>query len=102
MTVSHVDESDVEREQLRRRRSGRIDVPHEPVRIAQSVGPDFLSRTGDVRERIVVGHAIAAVLADSARRDVFTQVGDDTQDLADERVEPLRIQPAAVALFAGL
>ena len=51
-------------------------------------------------ERVVVRDAIAAVLADRARGRVLAQVGNDAQDLADERVEPLRIQPADVALLA--
>jgi hypothetical protein len=31
---------------------------------------------------------------------VLAQVGHDAQDLADERVEPLRVQPAGVPLLA--
>ena len=48
------------------------------------------------------GNPIAAVLADGAGVRVLAQVGDDAEDLADEGVEPLRVQPAAVALLAGL
>ena len=79
----------------------RIDVPDQPMRIAQAVGPDLLARALEGRERIVVGDPIPPVLADRARRRVLAQVRDDAQDLADERVEPLRVQPAAVALLAG-
>ena len=96
------DEPDVERQQRRRRGLRRIDVPGQPMRIAQAVGPDLLARAVDRRERIVVGDAIAAVLADGARVRVLAQVGDDAEDLADEGVESLRVQAAAVALLAGL
>ncbi len=78
----------------------RIDVPDQPMRIAQAVGPDLLARAGECREGIVVGDPVAAVLADRAGRRMLAQVGHDAQDLADERVEPLRIDPAAVALIA--
>ena len=71
------------------------------MRIAEAVRPDLLARAVDRRERIVVGDAVAPVLADRARLRVLAQVGDDAQDFADEGVEPLRIQPAAVALLAG-
>ena len=70
------------------------------MRIAQAVGPDLLARAGERGEGIVVGDPVAAVLADRAGRRMLAQVGDDAQDLADERVEPLRVDPAAVALIA--
>ena len=53
-------------------------------------------------ERVVVGDAVAAVLADDAGVRVLAQVGNDAEDLADQRVESLRVQAAAVALLAGL
>ena len=70
------------------------------MRIAQAIRPDLLARASSVDERIVVRDAVAAVLADGARRRVLAQVGDDAKDLADESVESLRIQAAAVALLA--
>ena len=71
------------------------------MRIAQAVRPDLGSRALDRYERIVFRDPVAPVLTDGGRRGVLAQVGDDAEDLADERVEPLRIQPARVALFAG-
>src|SRR4029453_463457 len=78
-----------------------IDVPDQPVRIAEAQRPDFFSRALDRNERVVVGDAIAPVLADRAGGLVFAQVRDDAQDLSVQRVEPLRVHPADVFLFAG-
>ena len=91
---------DVERQQPRLLRLGRVDVPDQPVRVAQPVGPDLLARALEGRERIVVGDPVAAVLADRAGRRVLAQVGHDAPDLSDERVEPLRVDAAAVLLVA--
>jgi hypothetical protein len=33
---------------------------------------------------------------------MLAQVGDDSENLANQGIEPLRIQAAAVALLAGL
>ena len=49
---------DIECEEHRRCRPRRIDVPDQPVRIAQAVGPDLLSRALERRKRIVVGDPI--------------------------------------------
>src|SRR5262245_27604695 len=59
--------------------------------IAKPVRPDFFSRTRLRHERIVVGNAVAAVVADRARRDVLVRVWDNPQNLAEQRIEPLRI-----------
>ena len=101
-TVSQVTSPMLNASSVGVRRPRRIDVPDQPMRIAQAVRPDLLARALDRRERVVVGDPVAAVLADRARRRVLAQVGDDAEDLADERVEPLRVQAAAVALLAGL
>src|SRR5918995_5780393 len=61
------------------------------MRIAQPIRPDFGPCALRLDERIVVGNAIAAVLADKARAYVLVQVGNDPQNLADEVIEPLRI-----------
>src|SRR4029453_4270694 len=74
--------------------------PDEPMRIAAAVRPDLLARAGHRGKRIVVGDPVAPVLADRARLRVLTEVGDDAQDLADGRIEPLRVQAAGVALLA--
>src|SRR5207237_4821519 len=96
------DEPDIECEQRRRSGAGRIYVPDQPMRIAETVGPDLLARAVDCGERIVVRDTVAPVLADGARGRVLAQVGNDAEDLADEGVESLRVQAAAVALLAGL
>ena len=75
------------------RRVGRIDRPVQPMRIAEAVGPDFLAGARRRDKRIVVGDAIAAVLADRAGRHVLVQIGNDAEDLAFEVVEPLRVGP---------
>ena len=82
--------------------SGRVHVPRQTMRIAQPVGPDFLARAIDGDERVVVGDAVAAVLADGAGVRALAEIGNDAENLADQRVEPLRVQPAAVALLTGL
>ena len=71
------------------------------MRIAQPVRPDLLAGTVDRRERVVVRDAVATVLAEGARGRVLAEIRDDAEDLADERVEPLRVQAAAVTLLAG-
>src|SRR5437762_7717284 len=59
--------------------------------IAKPVRPDFFSRTWLGHERVVVGNAVAAVVADRARRAALVHVGDNPQNLAEQRIEPLRI-----------
>ena len=68
---------------------------------------DFAGRTPrspcarrQLSERIVVGDAVAPVLADGAGLRVLAQVRNDAKDLADESVEALRVEAAAVALLA--
>ena len=94
------DEPDVERQQRRRVGPHWVHVPDQPMRISQPVRPDLLTRAVERCEWIVVRNPVAPVLADSARLRVLAQVGDDTEDLADQGVEPLRVEAAAVALFA--
>ena len=93
-------QADVEREQPRLPGLHRIDVPDQPVRVAQAEGPDFLAGSLGGRKGIVVGNPVAAVVADRARLRVFAQVGHDAQDLADQGIEPLRVDVAAIALVA--
>ena len=69
----------------------RVGAPAQPVRVAETVGPDFGTRALGLHERVVVGDAIAAILAYRARRRLFVQIGNDADDLADEVVEPLRV-----------
>ena len=71
------------------------------MRIAQAGGPDLLAGAVDAGERIVVRDAVAAVLAHRAGRGVVAQVGNDAQDLADDGVEPLRVEAADVLLLAA-
>ena len=93
-------EPDVEREEMRLAGPRGIDVPDQPMWIAQARRPNFLARTIHVDERVVVRYAVAPVLADRARGRVPAQVRNDAQDLPADCVEPLRIEPADVALFA--
>ena len=86
-------ETDRVHEQVIVGRVRRIERPVQPVRIPEAVRPDFLSRAARGHERVVVRNPVAAVLADRARRDVLVQVGNDAEDLAFERVEPLRVGP---------
>ena len=72
-------------------RIGRIDIPRQPVRIAQAVRPDLLARAGFRGKWIVIRNPVAAVFADRAVVDVLLQVGNDAQDFADEHIETLRI-----------
>ena len=46
----------------------RIAAPIETMRIAQAVGPDLMPRAAQRDERVVVGNAVASVLADVRRR----------------------------------
>src|SRR4026208_1452772 len=70
---------------------GRIDGPTQTMGIAKPVRPDFFSRTRLGHERVVVGNAVAAVVADRARRGVLVHVWDNPQNLAQQRIESLRI-----------
>ena len=75
------------------RRVRRIDGPVQPMRIAKTVRPDFLSSAGRRDKWIVVGNPIAAVLAHRARRDVLIQIRNDAKNFSHQRVEPLRVGP---------
>src|SRR6476619_2691227 len=68
--------------------------------IAKPVRPDFFSRTRPGYERVVVGNAVAAIVADRARRNVLVRVGDNPQNLAEQRIEPLRIASERGLRFA--
>ena len=59
--------------------------------IAEPEGPDLLTCAGGRAKRIVIGNAIAAVAADRACGRVLGDVGDDAENLPDQRVESLRI-----------
>src|SRR5215831_5402318 len=78
-----------------------VDSPAQAVRIPQTIRPDLFSRPGYGDKRIVVGNAIAAVLADGAGILVFVQVRYDPQDFADEIVQPLRVRADTSGGFAG-
>src|SRR5690606_15035089 len=96
------DETDVESQEARIGRPRRIDVPDEPVGIAQAIRPDLAARALDTGERVVVRHTISAVLADSTGLGVRVEVGDDAEDFAGEGVEPLWREPEdALAAIAS-
>ena len=78
-----------------------IDRPREAMRIAQAERPDFLARAARADERVVVRNPVASVVADRARRGLRGHVGNDSQDLADERVEALRVGSHREARLAG-
>src|SRR5436190_24026880 len=63
------------------------------MRIAQAVRPDFWPGALQLDERVVVRNPVSAVFADEARVRLFVQVGNDTDDLSHEGVQPLRIWP---------
>ena len=79
----------------------RIRGPAQPVRVAEAVGPDFFLDPGFRHERVVVRDAVTAVFAESARGRVFGWIRNDAEDLADERVEALRIRPRDRAHLSG-
>src|SRR5207253_7745844 len=74
--------------------------PGEAMRIAQAERPDLLARAGGRHERVVVRNAVAAVLAENARRLMVRRVRNDPQDFSDERVEALRVHADAALGFA--
>ena len=74
--------------------------PGEAMRIAQAERPDLLARAGGRHERVVVRNAVAAVVAENARRLMVRRVRNDPQDFADERVEALRVHAGAALGFA--
>ncbi len=70
----------------------RVGGPAQPVRIAQTVGPDLFLYAGLRRERVVVRNAVTPVVAQRAGRHVFRRIRNDAEDLADQRVESLRVR----------
>src|SRR5580700_9784048 len=78
---------------------GGIDVPAQPVRISQPVGPDLLPRARSVEERIIFRNSISPVVAENARILVLVRIRDDAKNFSDDIVEPLWIGTPGVRLL---
>ena len=71
------------------------------MRVADAVGPDLRAGASDAHERIVSRHAVAAVVADGAGVRVLAEIRNDAEDLADERIQPLRVETVAATRITG-
>src|SRR5438552_16962537 len=71
------------------------------MRVAQTERPDLGARASFRDEWVVVRNPVTAVLAHAARRRLLREIRNEPQNLADERVEPLRILSDAEARLAG-